>query len=175
MVEENERALGQEFLERFRRHLSEVDELSNVILKGHLEVESHLDDIVDMIFFRPEHLRKVRLSFFDKVLVAKAYCPDPDARDWVLIDNLNEVRNSIAHRRTPQLRAVKVESVRKLLSGFGTEAFRSEMRAADEKEIIVQTTMVCCGFLTYVEESVYKVRQVISRSLEVPSPPELKE
>jgi hypothetical protein len=35
--------------------------------------------------------------------------------------------------------------------------------------------MVCCGFLTYVEESVYKVRQVISQSLEVPSPPELKE
>ena len=39
-VEENS---GEEFIENFRRHLSDVDEISNVVLKGHLEVEGHLE------------------------------------------------------------------------------------------------------------------------------------
>jgi hypothetical protein len=57
-VERDEGDSNAQFFLRFREHLNEVDDVSNVILKGHLEVEGHLDEVVDLIFFRPEYVRK---------------------------------------------------------------------------------------------------------------------
>jgi len=159
---------SDEFIQDFRRHLNEVDGVSNVILRGHLEVEGHLDTVLDLIFFRPEYFRKVRLDFSDKILLAKAYCPDPDARDWAVIKSLSEARNSIAHRRTAEARAAKVAAVRQSISGYGTKALQKEVRAADDKEVIVLAAAVASGFLAYLEDSVRKVRRVIAEALEVP-------
>ncbi|WP_156041828.1 hypothetical protein [Bradyrhizobium sp. URHD0069] len=159
---------NDEFIQDFRRYLNDVDGVSNVILRGHLEIEGHLDTVLDLIFFRPEYLRKVRLDFSDKILLAKAYCPDPDARDWAVIKPLNEARNSIAHRRTAEVRATKVAAVRQSISKFGTEAFQKDVREADDKEVIVLAAAVASGFLAYLEDCVRNVRRVIAEALEVP-------
>jgi hypothetical protein len=159
---------SDEFIRDFHRHLDKVDGVSNVILKGHLEIEGHLDTVLDLIFLRPEYLRKVRLDFSDKILLAKAYCPDPDARDWSVIKTLNEARNSIAHKRTAEVRAAKVAAVRQSISKFGTEAFQKDVREADDKEVIVLAAAVASGFLAHLEDSVRNVRRVIAEALEVP-------
>jgi hypothetical protein len=174
VVAEYEEGSNEEFFLRFRAQMNEVNELSNVILRGHLEVEDHLDDIVDLIFFRPEYLRKIRLGFYQKVQIAKAYCLDPDARDWNVIECLSEVRNSIAHRRVENKRAAKIARLQEEMSGWGLQGLHGE-EIADEKEIVVLAAARCCGFLTFVEDSVRKVREVISESLEVPEPPEARE
>jgi hypothetical protein len=163
---------SEEFMREFRRHLNEVDDVSNAILRGHLEIEGHLDTVLDMIFFRPEHFRKVRLEFSDKIQIAKAYSPEPNARDWTVIKCLNEARNAIAHRRTAEARAAKVAAVRKSISGYGTKQFQKEVAEADDKEIIVLAAAVSAGFLAYLEDSVRKVRRVIAQSLKVPEYPE---
>ena len=172
---ENETGSNDEFIDNFRQHLSKVDELSNVILKGHIEVEGHLDDVVDLIFFRPEFLRELRLGFYQKVQLAKAYCPDPAAKDWEVIRSLSEVRNSIAHREIAHARASRLTKLRETMSGWGSATFRKEVKVADEREVVVLATAVCCGFLIYVEDSVRKVRTTVAKSLDVPDPPEPKE
>jgi hypothetical protein len=174
VVEKDEQDSNEEFFRRFRAHLNEVDEVSNVILKGHLEVEGHLDDVVDLIFFRPEYLRKIRLSFYGKVQIAKAYCPDPNARDWNVIECLSEVRNSIAHKNIANTRAAKIGKLREEMSGWGLKAVHGE-KVDDEKEIVVMAAARCSGFLTFLEDSVRKVRGVIGESLDVPAPPEARD
>jgi hypothetical protein len=159
---------SDEFIQAFSRHLNEVDGMSNVILRGHLEIEGHLDTVLDLVFFRPEYFRKIRLDFSDKILLAKAYCRDPDARDWTVIRTLNEARNSIAHRQTAEVRAAKVAAVRQSISKLGTEAFQKEVREADDKEVVVLAAAVAAGFLVYLEDSVRNVRRVIAEALEVP-------
>ncbi|MCP3469955.1 hypothetical protein NLM33_06380 [Bradyrhizobium sp. CCGUVB1N3] len=138
---------SDEFIRDFRRHLNEVDGVSNVILRGHLEVEGHLDTVLDLIFFRPEYLRKVRLDFSDKILLAKAYCPDPAARGWAVIKALSQARNSIAHRQTAEARAAKIAAVRQSISEYGTKAHQNEVREADDREVIALAAAVASGFL----------------------------
>jgi hypothetical protein len=174
VVEEDEEESNEDFFQRFREHLNEVDEVSNVILKGHLEVEGHLDDVVDLIFFRPEYLRKIRLRFYEKVQIAKAYCPDPNARDWGVIECLSEVRNSIAHKSIEKRRAAKIAKLQEKMSGWGLNELHGE-KVTDEKEIVILAAARCSGFLSFLEDSVRKVREVISVSLEVPAPPEARE
>jgi hypothetical protein len=166
---------GDRFIGNFRRHLSQVDEVSNAILRGHLEVERTLDAVVDLIFFRPEYLKKVRLGFADKVLLARAYAPDPEAMDWNTIKCLNEARNAIAHRRSPEARGVKIANLRKVLESYGSSASRKEAGAADDMETVVLASAMCCGFLTFLEESVWKVRDTVANTLDVPRPPDLRE
>ncbi|KRP85080.1 hypothetical protein AOQ72_04980 [Bradyrhizobium yuanmingense] len=161
---------SDKFLRDFRQHLHQVDEIANVILRGHLEIERHLDTVLDLIFFRPEHFRKIRLEFSDKIRLAKSYCPNPDARDWTVIKCLNEARNSIAHHRSERARATKVAAIRQSISGFGTPDFQREVREADDKEMIVLAAAVASGFLAFVESSVQEVREVIAASLDVPNP-----
>lgn len=173
-MEEGEEEPNETFYLRFRENLNEVDELSNAILRGHLEVEGHLDDVVDLIFFRPEYLRKIRLSFYGKVQIAKAYCPNPDARDWAVIECLSEVRNSIAHNSRVKTRGAKIAKLQEEMSGWGLRELHGE-KVTDEREIVVLAAARCCGFLTYLEDSVRKVREVIGETLEVPAPSEAKD
>lgn len=167
---------GDRFIRTFREHLNKVDELSNVILKGHLEVERDLDDIVEMIFFRPEYLEDVRLGFADKISIARAYAPDPNARDWDVAKCLNEARNAIAHRRSPEARASKIANLRKSMIGYGTETAQKELAAANDKEVVVLASAICCGFLAFLHDSVWEVRDAISAKLtNAPKPPPKKE
>jgi hypothetical protein len=167
---------GDRFIRRFRQHLTEVDELSNTILRGHLEVERDLDEIVELIFFRPEYLKDIRLGFADRVSLARAYAPDPDDSVWNVARCLNEARNAIAHRRTPEARAGKIANLRKSISGIGKETLRKETAAADDKEAVVIACAICCGFLAFLHDSVWDVRDTISAKLQnVPKPPPKKE
>jgi hypothetical protein len=163
---------ADEFIKSFRKHLSQVDEVSNVILRGHLEVERALDEVVDLIFFRPEYVRKIRLEFSEKLQIVKAYAPDPNAADWMAIESLNEARNSIAHRNTLERRATKVKKVRDSITGRGTREFREEVKRADDKEVVVLAAATGAAFLAYVYDSVLKVRKAIAAALDVPKPPE---
>lgn len=163
------------FIKEFRAHLSVIDELSNVILRAHLEVELALDEVVDLIFFRPEFVRKIGLKFFDKVQVAKAYAPNPDAHDWKVIEALNEARNSMAHRRTSEQRTAKIKKVRDSISNRGTQVFREEVKNADDKEVIILAAATGAGFLAFACDSIVKVRKTISASLDVPEPPNMPE
>jgi hypothetical protein len=170
-MRENEQNPSEEFIQTFRWQLSEVDELTVLILNGHLEVEKYLEEVVDLIFFRPEQLQGLRLSFYAKVQIARACCPNPDSVDWEIIKCLGELRNSIAHRKTGEMRGARLKKLRQTMLGWGGDDFRKEIRVADDKEVVVQASALCSAFLIYLEESTRKVREVIAKSLHVPEPP----
>src|ERR1700710_2631703 len=90
-----------DFIEKFRKQLSETDPFIQLVLNGHFDVEQQLDEFVDQIFFHPQYLEKGRLRFFHKVHIAQAYTQiSHDRPEWRLMLELNSLRNKIAHRST---------------------------------------------------------------------------
>jgi hypothetical protein len=62
----------KEFIEKFRKDLSHADAFVQVVINGHLEVESHLDDVIDLLFFHPAYIEQSGVGFYQKVQIARA-------------------------------------------------------------------------------------------------------
>ncbi|MEG0192175.1 MAG: hypothetical protein RR698_03315 [Stenotrophomonas sp.] len=86
--------------EDLARHLPSTFDLTLVTLKGHLLLEASLEDYIRATLEKPEVLLdKTRLQFDVKVKLAHALSGDtPPPMFWTAIDNLNKIRNSLAHR-----------------------------------------------------------------------------
>jgi hypothetical protein len=86
-----------------------------LILKGHLLVERFLTFLIESYCFKPEFLEDAKLSFFNKVKLARCLVmhPMPDDSIWDNIECLNRLRNEIAHKW-------KTEKREKLIRSFLT-------------------------------------------------------
>lgn len=152
MVDQQE-ALDRAF-ERFRTRLSHVDEISQVVLNGHLEVETGLDDLLNVAFFHPEYLQDSRLTFFQKTKIAQAQALGVGASsEWPLILVLNSLRNEIAHGGPTEKRTGKIGELRRMLFGMGTAALHEKLNKADDKDIVIYAAAMCAGFLSILEET----------------------
>lgn len=83
-------------------HLPKVFDFTLITLKGHLLMESALDDYLHSQLKKPSVLLdKTRLQFDTKVKLANALTDDiPGYAIWPAAENLNKIRNSLAHRLT---------------------------------------------------------------------------
>ena len=89
--------------DRYMEHMPDADDLTLVILKGHLLVEELLDRILSTIVCSPDVLVDARFTFFQKASLAKAlYWGDATDAHWDLLIKLNHLRNDLAHSLEPQ-------------------------------------------------------------------------
>jgi hypothetical protein len=141
------------------KHFAEVDELGSVILKGHLILETILNNIFDTIFFHPEHVHAARLRFYVKVQVVKAYALRKDKIDvWELILAFNSLRNEIAHKLEPDERHKKVEKLREyLVREVSGEALGDDT----DLSVVTLACSLCCGFLEALEKDLRSLRHMI--------------
>ena len=84
---------------RALRLLPDSDDLTLLILKGHLMVEEELNIFLSTYPFRTEALEHARLTFLQKLWIIKAFAPFL-AREsiWTRAETLNQLRNKIAHQ-----------------------------------------------------------------------------
>jgi|SRR5258708_606039 len=114
------------YMKEFRGHLRQVDEVAQVVLKGHLIIESVLENIITLGLYYPQYLQDARLSFYQKVHIAKALCLRKNTvATWKLILAVNELRNAIAHSLSGEKRTTKMEQLRRLCSVDGILDFDS--------------------------------------------------
>jgi len=97
----------EEQRERFLRHLSEVDDLTLVVLKGHLLMEELVNEIIADFCELPEYVEELRLSFFHKSKLARALSGknlqgEPTDDPWRSLEALNSLRNQLAHQLEPK-------------------------------------------------------------------------
>jgi hypothetical protein len=75
-----------------------TDDLTLIVLKGHLLVEEVLLDLANCAFPHPQYLRDANLSFHKLACVVRAFIPEQfDSPAWRLIFLLNALRNDLAH------------------------------------------------------------------------------
>jgi hypothetical protein len=120
MTEEEMRALiearTRQSKELFIKHFSKVpDELSLIVLKGHLLVEQSLTAIISHYAQPSADIAKVNLRFVQKMALAKAlvpsfFCIPQDF--WNFVDLLNHLRNDLAHQLESKKLDGHLESLR---------------------------------------------------------------
>jgi hypothetical protein len=106
----------------FDKHFSEDLDEQSAVLKCHLLIEGVIRDFSYSSVRNPEHLRGMRLNFQQIVGIARSLmfltAPGLD-RYWGMIDQLNKLRNLMAHELEPD--QAKFEKCRKaLISLSGT-------------------------------------------------------
>src|ERR1700722_1503850 len=94
--------------ERLFRILPATDDLTLVLLKGHLLLEEELNSFLENYTFHYSALKDARLTFRHKLQIACSLCPiPPDGKIWEMATELNKLRNRIAHHvEVPELEKI---------------------------------------------------------------------
>jgi hypothetical protein len=87
---------------RYYRHLPSAEDMSLLLLKGHLLVEELLRQLVDNALVRPAALKDARLETYQFICLAEALFHDR-APNWLwdALRKLNSIRNKLAHELEP--------------------------------------------------------------------------
>jgi hypothetical protein len=141
----------EKFYREFSAHLSQIDELANVILRGHLLVERDLDAVIEALFFYPEYVK--RLRFERKAQIARAMAlRTQTAAVWDTLAALNLLRNGIAHNIDAAERRKRLDGLRRAcmnqLSAHGLKKHEDDT----DKGIVILGSALCSGYLGLLEE-----------------------
>lgn len=86
---------------RFIKLLPHGKDLTLVILKGHLLIEEQVRQIIDERVKIPQSLRDARLTCYQAICIAEAFCSEEQKYIWNAVKKLNNIRNDLAHKTEP--------------------------------------------------------------------------
>jgi len=147
-----------------QEHLSQVDEVALIVLKGHLLIEESLGRIISNFVFHEDKIDSARLSFYQKVWIGRSMSlREQDNSMWDLIVAINALRNDLAHSLNSPKRQNKIDRV---LSLYEAETVDMEdgpkLSEFDEAHIkIAFAISLCTGFLSTFEAEVERFKAVV--------------
>lgn len=139
---------------RFREEMERVDELAHILLKGHLLIEESLTRILDQYFFHREYVGEARLTFSQKMNLARSLCLRKCAfGEWDLIASINSLRNELAHRlqspeREKRFAKVKAIYLREIAEFTELVAL---VKAQADANVLMNAMAHCTSFLAAFE------------------------
>lgn len=87
---------------RYDKHMPDTNDLSLIVLKGHLLIEEMLIDIRDKILPHAEYLDSINMSFNQLLYVVRSAIESKhDHKSWDLIIEFNRLRNKLVHNLEP--------------------------------------------------------------------------
>ena len=96
---------------RFMKTLPKSGDVELSLLKVHLLIEEMLTVIISKSFKNPSHLKEARLSFSQKIKLARAADGIPHEEwVWKALDLLNKARNELSHNLTAEEITEKLEN-----------------------------------------------------------------
>jgi hypothetical protein len=152
------------FIERFAEHLSKVDELTLVVLKGHLLLEESLDKIITTFVFHPEQLADAWLTFAQRVAIARSMSLDEFGNTmWELILAINALRNDLAHSLNSPRRLNRLARVKELYFRECVDLPDIEHdRLLKDQHIISLALALSYGFLEGFQKEVNRFKEWVS-------------
>ena len=100
------------------------DELGAVV-RSHIYVESRLNEYLELVTSRPEHLEGLGLRYRQKVVLACALGFDPEFLKPLVA--LGELRNKFAHRLDTTLTEERIARLYESLPPFGKQAVQASL------------------------------------------------
>jgi hypothetical protein len=135
----------EEALKRFTDELNQVDDVAQIVLKGHLVIEGLMNEAIETFVLHGEFVETANLRFHQKIALCRASSTsDHNNKMWELVGSLNAVRNALAHSLGSNRRSKAID---KLRSDYERE-FKDEPKAvkgipADIEEDIPGDTALC--------------------------------
>lgn len=99
--------------EKFIKEIREVDDLAQIVLKGHLVMESLMTEAIETFLFHGEFVETARLQIHQKIELCKAMSmSDQKNKMWGLISSVNTLRNALSHSLGPDRRNKALQKLR---------------------------------------------------------------
>jgi hypothetical protein len=113
MKQENFRDITHKRFQSFSEHIDSSSDLTLIILKSHLIAEEIISAMIDAKCTNPEYLTESYISFSIKLKLLKALYGDQLGlgRLWKPLENLNELRNELAHKISSPKASTKKEKL----------------------------------------------------------------
>lgn len=149
---------------RFQEVMGTVDEITHVVLKGHLLVEETLTNTIALHMFHPEHFHDARLSFDKKISLGRAFCLRKNRLgEWDMLIALNELRNVLAHNLDSPRQQAKIDRLRALALQEAAQfpEVGQYLKANGDKEMIIYACGHILGFLQSFEEDAKQLRTIL--------------
>ena len=152
------------FTERFAEHLGKVDELTLVVLKGHLLLEEAIEKIISTFVFHPEQLADGRLTFVQRVAIARSMSLDEHENTmWDLILAINALRNDLAHSLDSPKRSNTLARVRELYFRECADIPNIQRdRLREDQHIMALAIALSFGFLGGFQNEVDRFKEWVS-------------
>jgi hypothetical protein len=88
---------------KYKKHFPPGDDVTLIILKGHLLIEDYMYQLLAEHFERPMCLKQANLSFSKLKWVTEGLCYKSfDRWLWNAIGVVNQIRNALAHELEPR-------------------------------------------------------------------------
>jgi hypothetical protein len=162
---------AKEILTKLEEHLRFVDESALVVLKGHLVIEETLGEIISTFVFHGEYLEEARLTFAQKVAVARTMSLDEHENEmWQLIVAINSLRNDLAHSLQSPKRATKTKALIDLHKKLGGTVKMPDGKEVPEHVVLSFTISFSLGFLSGFVEEVRRFRSTVDELDKIANP-----
>lgn len=143
---------------RWDDSMPDTDDLSLIVLKGHLLVEEMLSELLAILFHFPQHLEGLHSSFHLKASIVRAACQyDENNKAWDLITALNKTRNELIHNlEPPKLEKVLTTlfSVHKQVDVIDVPVDRNQEHLAEASQRLKWAIQDCMRFLVKLKSSI---------------------
>jgi hypothetical protein len=148
----------------------ESDNAALIILKGHLVVEERLTAVIEKFVFHPKHLDKARLTFTQKLAIARSLSLDENKNSmWNFCEKLNALRNTLSHSLDGERRAKAMAAVK---TAYVAECSGMTVGKHDEDETVMLAGIIalCIGFIHAMELEVERFRDCVGQLDRVVNP-----
>ena len=153
---------AKEILARLEEHLRYVDESVLVILKGHLVIEEALSEIISTFVFHGEHLEGARITFAQKVAIARSMSLDEHNNEmWQLVLAINSLRNELAHALHSPKRVAKTTALIELHKKLKGSTATSNGNEVPEHVLLSFAVSFSLGFLSGFIEEVRRFKSML--------------
>ena len=139
-----------------------IDEIATETLKCHLLIEEMLDRIVTKVAFHPEYIVEARLTFNQKISIARSFSLDESTNNmWQIAKSINALRNDFAHSLTSDKRQKRIQHLRSVCEQNLTDQERKVFDGLSDQEFILYSSSLMIGFLSTFEDELTRFRQII--------------
>ena len=148
-----------EFIEDYHKHLGEIDEIAQLVLSAHFEIDTALNDVLVLSVCHEEYLEKIRISFPDKIHIARALTPEShDHPHWQVILALNALRNQVAHRMEREKREQKIRELRAAMLPAAKPKLAETIKNVEDAKFISYAAAMGTGYLLHLLDEISKAR-----------------
>ncbi|MEW8346750.1 MAG: hypothetical protein AB2687_00435 [Candidatus Thiodiazotropha taylori] len=139
------------FRKRTKKLLPKSKELDLWILKGNLLIEEQIVRLIEQGVCEKKYLKEARLSSHQKIKLAQAMMGGKGfEREWQFIEEINSIRNKLAHRAEVVELSTLVD---KSLKPFMSPNFKKSKSKSQRIERLEFCFSVTLGMLSGIEET----------------------
>jgi len=139
----------QEIQNRFMGEIAYVDDLSQIILKGHLVIEEIMTEAITRFVLHGEIAKDTKLQFHQKLTICRAISVDEENNPmWGLIAKINSLRNHLSHSLNDEERIKRINSLKSIYEqNFGAKALHEIEEMNQDSAVCMLAISGCLGFL----------------------------